>query len=824
VTGEKTRMTAHPFRYPSSAAALAFPLGGVGTGNVSLGARGEWRDWEIFNSQGKGRDLPNTFWALYTRQSGAAPVARVLEGRFNAPHPRSHGYHPSMAAGLPRFAEVSVRGEYPFAWFDFADPDVPVSVRLEAYTPLVPLDPEASGIPCAVLSFQVTNRTGSEVRAAVAGSIMNPVGGIGYGEFGNPIAAGPGRNLNEFRSGEQLSGLHLRGTAIDPAGRDYGDLSLTTDHRDVTAKPVWLRGRWHDYLREFWRDFSADGRLDDLGYTDPSPPGQTDTGSLAADIVLPPGGSETVTFYLTWHFPNRPASWDRRPGATMTRNHYATRFTDSWDVALRLHADRHRLEALTRQFHAALFDSTVPPAVLRAVSASIVPARGNTCFWLADGGFYGYEGCFDDHGSCAGTCSHVWSYAYTVASLFPSLERRMRDTEFLGEQHEDGYLPFRSLRVFGEEDLWSTLEIGRRHPGKRMPAATDGQLGTVVRVYREWLLSGDRAWLDRIWPRVRAALDYAIRTWDPAAEGVPRGAQHTTYDIEFHGPNPLCATYYLAALRAGAQLAVIQDDQVTAKSYQDLFERGRVVADRLLWNGRYYQQSAEEIGEHPYQHGTGCLSDQLLGQLHARLLGLGDLLPPDRVRAALRAVYDNNFRSSLLDHVNTQRTFALNDEAGLLLCTWPEGDMPAYPFIYSDEVWTGIEYQVAAHLAAEGLAEPALAIVEAASARHDGLRRSPWDEVESGHHYARSMSAWALLAGLSGFRCDLGRGSLSFDPVLAASTDPDRFATLWCTGRGWGTYRQERDPASGEWLPSVTVLGGDLTGVTVTACGRTWTI
>jgi non-lysosomal glucosylceramidase len=813
------RMTSR--RYPSTATALAFPLGGVGTGTVSLGARGEWRDWEIFNRQGKGVGLPNTFWAIHARADGGQPVTRVLEGRIAGPHSRSHGYHPSTTAGLPRFADVSFRGEYPFARVDLADAAVPVRVELEAYTPLVPLDPEASGIPGVIATFRLTNPTDRPVTASIAGSLINPVGGIGYGQFGNPLSAAGGGNVNRFRSESGLAGLHLTSATI---GRDelaYGELALVTDQPDVTAKPVWLRGRWYDYLREFWRDFATDGRLDDVGYTDPSPAGQTDTGSVAATVVVAPGTTGTVRFYLTWYFPNRLASWDGRPSARRARNHYATRFDGAWDVARRLHTGRGDLEAATRRFHAAMFDSTLPPAVVEAVTANIVPVRSNTCFWLDDGSFHGYEGCFDDHGSCAGTCSHVWSYAYTVAYLFPSLERRMRVTEFCEEQDGDGYLPFRSLRVFGEEDLWGTLEIGRRHGGERMPAAVDGQLGSILRVYREWLLSGDTGWLERVWPGVRAALDYARRTWDPAGEGVPRGRQHTTYDIEFFGPNPLATFYYLAALRAVADLATVRGEPELAASCRDLFARGSTEADRLLWNGRYYQQHAGELGDQPYQHGTGCLSDQLLGQLHAHLLGLGHLGPAEHVRAAIGAVFANNFRRDLSTHENTQRTFALNDEAGLVLCSWPQGDPPDYPFIYSDEVWTGIEYQVAAQLAAEGLVAEAVEVVTAARARHDGFRRSPWDEVESGHHYARAMSSWALLPALTGFRCDLGRGVLRFDPVIEPAQD--RFRAAWFTGRGWGTYTQERD-ATDAWRPTVTVLGGDLSGVTVTACGVSWTL
>ena len=158
----------------------------------------------------------------------------------------------------------------------------------------------------------------------------------------------------------------------------------------------------------------------------------------------------------------------------------------------------------------------------------------------------------------------------------------------------------------------------------------------------------------------------------------------------------------------------------------------------------------------------------------------------------------------------------------MLLCSWPNGGETRLPLPYSDEVWPGFEYQVAANLINEGWLPEGLEIVREACARHDGVRRNPWNEVECGHHYARSMSSWAVLLALGGMCCDLGRGEISFDPVLDASTEQDRFATFWSAGRGWGTYTQQRDPATGEWRGSVEVLGGDMTGVRVKACGQEW--
>ena len=780
--------------------AVAFPLGGVGTGNVSLGARGDLRDWEIFNQPAKGNRLPNSFFALRVQTGDDAPITKVLEGPIQPPHDLSHGYHPGTNAGLPRLEGTTFYGEYPFATIDFDAPDLPVQIQLEAYTPLIPLNPDDSGIPCAIFTYTLTNTASQPVNLTLVGSLANATGETQADSFGNLQANKVGRSINEYRQRDDLRGLYFHASDIDENHLAFGSMSLVTTHTGVTMKPVWLRGAWYDFLREFWDDLVEDGRLDDLGYDSPPEDMRPDTGSLGIVDTLQSGESKAYRFILSWHFPNRINSWDMR-SEKIAQNHYVNHFADAWQVAEYVVQSFDRLDTATRHFHDALFSSTLPASVIDAVSANIVPVRSNTCFWLADGRFFGWEGCFDDAGCCAGSCTHVWSYAHTVAFLFPALEREMRNIEFLVETESSGYMTFRNFKAFDEQFVWSW--------GDQKPeAAVDGQMGSILRTYREWQLCGDRDWLASIWPAVKRAIDFASAQWDSDNDHVLDGRQHNTYDIEFYGPNPLSSIYYLAALRAVEEMAHVMNESDFATHCHQAFEQGSQNLDAMLWNGEYYIQKLEDVDAYKYQHGTGCLSDQLLGQLHARILGLGDLLPPEKTRTAIKAIYDHNFRENFTDHVNCQRTYVLNDEAGLILCTWPNGEQPRFPFVYSDEVWTGIEYQVAAHLIYEGWANEGLRIVEAARQRHDGIRRNPWNEVECGHHYARSMSSWALLLALSGAHCNLGQNEIRFDPAVPDETT--EFKTFWSSGTAWGTCTLRRKNANSAWQANVTILGGDV--------------
>ncbi|MFC7394524.1 GH116 family glycosyl-hydrolase [Scopulibacillus cellulosilyticus] len=814
--------------FTEKATEAAFLLGGIGTGNVSLGSRGDLRDWEIFNHPNKGLKLPNKFFSIWAKEMNQPSIAKVLEGKVPPPHSGSHGYYPNTAAGLPRMSSSALKGEYPIANVVFKDNDLPVDVELEAYTPFIPLNTEDSGIPCAILKYKVKNKSEMKTDVAIAGSLYNPVGGIEYDEFSNYQGLG-GLNVNEVREEKDFKGLYMYSKKYDKNDLKYGNVALTTTNKNVTFKPVWLRGRWFDEMQEFWDDFSKDGKLNDLGYTTPSTDRksvnsidsvfyerQSDTGSLSIYETLNPQEEKEFLFLLTWYFPNRINGWSERhrvkeKGREITQNYYSKRFNSSWDVTKYIYENFDRLKTESFKFHHALFSSTLPNYVLEAISSNITVLRSPTCMWLKDGHFLGYEGCFDNWGCCDGNCTHVWGYAQTLAFLFPELERNMRKTEFLEELEEDGHMNFRAVKMFDSE--WIFQE-------KKAPAAVDGQMGSIMRVYREWKISGDKEFLDNMWPHVKKALTFALVQWDTDGDLVLDGIQHNTYDIEFHGPNPLSHLFFLGALRAVEEMAKIENDLEMAEKCKNIFDLSRSRTDDMLWNGEYYIQKINDVDEVKYQHGEGCLSDQLLAQQIAHILGLGYLLPEEHVNKAIQSIFKYNFRDNFSNHVNCQRTYVMDDEKGLVLCSWPNGGRPKFPFIYSDEVWTGVEYQVATHLIYEGFVDEGLTIVKAIKERHDGIKRNPWNEVECGHHYARSMASWGLLLSLSGFNVDMGKKEISFNPVI----NKENFSSFWSTGTAWGTYHQEMDEITGEIIPEIKVLYGDLSGVKVKTSSKELTL
>lgn len=754
---------------------IAFPLGGIGTGTVSLGGRGNLRDWEIINRPDKGRDFDNTFFALWVRETRGEPKTLILESELTPPYRGAFGIPRGRLPGMPRFEHARFLGSYPFARLELSDPRVPLDVSLECFNPFIPGNDKDSGIPVAIFYWHLRNDSSSTVEATVMASLQNRAGGDVLG-----------RNLNRYLEEGTFRGLHMTSEKLADDDPEFGSLALTTLHGDTNYTIRWDRGEWFDAQSLFWDDFSRDGRLDTVAESDPSPDNETDVGSLGGIVRLAPGEAATVPFVLSWHFPNRQNYWLNRifgyePDDTgpIIGNWYRQHFADAWDVARYTTENLERLEEETRLFHDALFSTTAPAEVLDAVSSQSSIIRTETCFRTGDGRFFAFEGTGDDHGCCPLNCTHVWNYEQALAFLFPALERSMRDVDFSHNTDDEGFMVFRS-RIPLDTPKWDFPH-----------AAADGQMGTVVKLYREWQLSGDAAFLGRLWPRAKAALEFAWRDWDPDRDGVMEGVQHNTYDIEFRGPNPMMGAIYLTALRCASVMARAVGDADAAATYERLAEQGRAALDRETWNGEYYVQAFERAQEEKYQVGAGCLSDQLLGQWMAHVVGQGYVLPEDHVKSAIHAVYQHNFKETFEDHANPQRIFALGDESGLLLCSWPRGNRPLLPFVYSDEVWTGIEYQVAAHLIYEGYVDEGVRIVRAVRNRYDGERRNPWNEVECGNHYARALASWSLLLALSGFHYSAPEKRIGFAP----QSDSGRFVSFWSAEPGFGLYQQERNGA-----------------------------
>jgi len=789
-------------------ARIAFPLGGIGAGCISLSGRGSLIDWEIFNRPNKGMAVPYAFFAIWARAEGQAPVTRVLQAPPEPPFDGSgwgqysgigFGVNREDGSGLPHMRSCAFRGEFPLAWVQFEEPRLPVEVELHAYSPFIPCNADDSSLPIAVLYYRVHNPGQQPVEVSIAGNMANPLGYDHGGSLSGRSRPGLGQNLNRCVQEPGLTALSLTTERYPETHPRYGTLALATAAPGAWCQAAWLRGAWYDMFHDYWDHFSRDGKLAPREYP-PSAEGSTDVGTLGIGSTIAPGETATFPFVIAWHLPNYVKYWGEaatleEQEAPTWRNYYATLWPDALAVVRYYMAHEARLYDETRRFHDTLFASTLPEAVLDAASSQASTLHSPTVLRLTDGTFYGFEGCHGNAGCCEGTCTHVWNYAQTQAFLFPALERSQRRADYAYNMNPDGSMGFRLQLPLGSPP-WTF------HP------AADGQMGGLLKLYRDWKLSGDDAYLRELWPSAQKALEYAWLQWDPDGDGLMTGMQHNTYDIEFWGPDGMCTSFYLAALQAAVSMAeAVGDDPMP---YRDLLAKGRAAMESELWDGEYfiqriqwqglrapdpteagtyhtrYSPEARELleAEGPkYQYGPGCLSDGVLGAWLGECSGVAPVLDPAKVTSHLLAVHRYNFRHDLSDYPNPQRpTYALGHEAGLLLCTWPKGGALTLPMVYSNEVWTGIEYQVASHLMMNGRIDEGLEIVRAVRDRYDGRVRNPFDEYECGHWYARAMASYALLQGMSGARYDAVDKVLYLKPSVRGD-----FRAFLSTATGYGT-------------------------------------
>lgn len=766
---------------------LAYPMGGLGAGMICLEGAGALSHVSVrgeLNIQNE----PLMFAALSIQ--GQPDLTRLLEGPvpewkiFSQPNAgKGLGL---MDYGLPRFDKATFRSRFPFGIITLNEDLMPLKVEITGWSPFVPGDPDSSSLPVAGLEYSFHNPTDSIVNAVFSFHARNFMA-ISKTESGT---------VRDTRNGFILIG---EGSVEKPW--EQGAFSAAVDDPGTIVNCALFRGRGADLTTMLWKTISAGSMAAGAPIQDgPPSPG----GSLYVPVNLHPGESTVIRLRLAWYAPvtNLRLGKDNEEGVACCEGNcdgthipwYAGVFDSIEAVTGYWNSHYDALKAKTQAFTEAFYDTTLPPEVVESVAANLTILKSPTVQRQTDGKLWCWEGCNDNSGCCHGSCTHVWNYAMAIPHLFPSLERSLRETEFFVDQDKRGHQTFRA-----------SLPI--RPPDHDFHAAADGQLGGIMRVYREWRICGDELWLRRFWPKVRQSLNYCIETWDPEHQGVLSEPHHNTYDIEFWGPDGMCTSFYLGALKAAVSMANGLGDEVPL--YQDLLDKGVAYMESELWDGEYFIQKIQWVGlrapdptkaqsttsyspeaeallrlEGPkYQYGQGCLSDGVLGVWIASMCGVGDFLDPDKVLSHLNAVYTYNLKHNLKKHVNPQRTtYALGDDGGLLLCTWPKGGALSLPFVYSNEVWTGIEYQVAAHLLMMGKIEAGLEIVRVVRDRYDSHVRNPFDEYECGHWYARALASYGLIQGLSGAWYDAVEKTLILMPTVKGD-----FRAFLSTATGFGT-------------------------------------
>ena len=773
---------------------IAFPVGGIGAGMFCIEGTGAISHMSVRNRPEVFNE-PCMFAAISVR--GFEKGSLVIEGEVpewkKFGNPNTGNGSPGTTYGLPRFEDADFLARFPYAIINLKDSDVPLEIKLTGWSPFIPTDADNSSLPVGGLEYSFKNTGLKKIEAVFSYNSVNFMARQNGKAVIKPVS----------------NGFILSETGVKDKPETAGDFAIFTNESGTIVDHCWFRGGWWDPLTITWNTIVETGTRNTPPSDQPAP-----GASLYVPFTLGPGETRVIRLMMAWYVPDSDIKYGKDseeaedecddPNCSCKdpfyRPWYSGKFKGIEDVVTYWKTNYEDLNRKSSLFTESFYSNTLPPEVTEAVAANLTILKSPTVLRQPDGKLWNWEGCSDNSGCCAGSCTHVWNYAQALPHLFSRLERTLRETEFGPSQDKEGHQTFRSA-----------LPI--RPVATTFYAASDGQLGGIMKVYRDWHICGNSDWLKKIYPKVAESMDYCITTWDPRSTGTLEEPHHNTYDIEFWGPDGMCTSFYLGALKAISEMGKFLGEDVT--KYKALYEKGRQEAETGLYDGEYFIQKIKWQGlnspdpvkasegswssdyseeakallqkEGPkYQYGTGCLSDGVLGAWIGEVCGLKDILDPSKVTSHLKSVYKYNFKKSLSDHSNPQRpSYALGNDGGLLLCTWPKGEMLSLPFVYSNEVWTGIEYQAASHLMMMGEVDKGLDIVRAARDRYDGRVRNPFDEYECGHWYARALSSYALLQGITGVRYD------ALTQTMYIDSGKDDFTGFISTETGFGNVGLE---------------------------------
>ena len=741
---------------------VGMPIGGIGAGQLYLGGDGRLWHWDIFNKHiGTG----DSHYAKPLTPS--SPLAQKFSLKIG------HKIHTLDREG---FADVSFRGEYPIGIVEYADPAVPLTVKMEAFSPFIPLNTDDSSLPATVLQFTLRNSAATPFKATLMGDLENGVclyHRDRVGILSNRIVKQNGATM-------LLCSALPANQAAAPSPDSKTDRTPLDKLSDYGTMVLALLGDADESSGDQTGPFA--GKL---------------TGSLGRQVSLAPNESKTITFILAWHFPNLSV----KEGFKDCGRYYATKYASATAVADYVVQNFSRLEGQTKLWRDTWYDSTLPFWFLDRTMLNTSILATSTCYRFANGRFYGWEGV----GCCNGTCVHVYHYAHAVARLFPVLERDTRERVDFGiAQKPDGAIRFRG-------------ECNDR-------PAVDGQAGTILRALREHQMCADGKFLQRNWPKIKLATQWLIAQ-DANADGIIEGKQHNTLDSDWYGSVAWLSGLYLAALAAAAEMAVEAGDGKFSRECRTILAAGRKNLVEQLFDGEYFINKVDPKHLAAINSGTGCEIDQVFGQSWAFQVGLPRVLPEKETLSALKSLWRYNFTPDVGPYREANkpgRWYAMPGEAGLLMCSFPRSDWDFAKASgsgnktfagYFNECMNGFEYQVAGHMIWEGLVMEGLAVTRAVHDRYHAARRNPWNEVECGDHYARSMASYGVYLAACGFEYHGPKQHIGFAPKLT----PENFKCAFTSAEGWGSFSQKAE--GGKWKAEIAVRWGSLNLKTIALAG-----
>lgn len=737
---------------------IGMPISGICTGQVYLGGDGRLWYWNLDASKDKKN---NPKGHRYLKPDAAySPISQGFALQVDGK---------TRTLDAEGFEKVSFTNQYPMGQVDYSDPQCPLSVHLEAYTPFIPLNRDESSYPVIVMRYTITNTASMSKEFGIAGWIESIVDN-------KERSASGGKQTCAYRKFDDIATVECSADFEDADAMALGIFGKDSpDWVDLEKASPGAEGLFESSER------LQNGSVSERELSAPS------FASLGRRLTLEPGESKTVSFAVSWRVPHirYGTAFGVGPKSTWPgSNHYATLWPTAAQAASQVASREGELYGKSRDWVNTWYDSSLPHWFLER---AFIPIN---CMQTQMAQRVYPEGSDQEHYNleegvrcCPGNCTHVWNYAQGLARIFPEIERECREkVEYgLGFDDETGTVFFRYTNQEGPKGI----------------DAFDGTCGTIIRVLRESQMTTDYSFLAGIWDRVKVSMDHVIKKWDPEEDGLLAGAQHNTLDEPWHGQVHWLTNVYHAALKASAVMARQMNQPAVAARYERIVEKGAPAMVDLLWNEDFGYFIHKPPADEDKMHGStnGCHIDQVLGESWLHELGLDPILPKDKVHKALQALWKYNFTpdvGAFRKVMTSGRYYAAEGDAGLVMCSFPFGKVEPKSGNknyagYLNECMTGFEWQVAAHMIREGMVEEGLAIGKAIYDRYRPEARNPYNEVECSDHYSRAMASYGAFLAACGYRYDGPEGKLGFGPKLS----PENFQAAFTTAEGWGRFTQQ---------------------------------